>query len=102
MASKSNQSSVIIPLLANNLGAIDSNMFTITEHKLNGHNYLQWSQSVMMFICRKGNDDYLTGTMSKPGKEDPKFQIWKFENNMVMSWLNNSMTNEISDKFFVI
>ena len=56
----------------------------------------------MMFICGKGNDDYLTGAAIKPREEDLKFRSWKFENNMVMSWLINSMVNEIGFFFFVI
>ncbi|KAL5850211.1 hypothetical protein ACOSQ4_008224 [Xanthoceras sorbifolium] len=73
----------------------------ITGHKLNGHNYLQWSQSVSMFICGKGRDDYITGISESPAKEDPAFKQWKTENNMVMSWLINSMTNEIGENFLL-
>ncbi|RVW21682.1 hypothetical protein CK203_099910 [Vitis vinifera] len=43
-----------------NLGGNDSSPILITGHKLNGHNYLQWSQSVLLFICGKGKDEYLT------------------------------------------
>lgn len=28
----------------------------ITNHRLNGHNNLQWSKSIFMFICRKGRE----------------------------------------------
>ncbi|KAL5739623.1 hypothetical protein ACOSQ2_028803 [Xanthoceras sorbifolium] len=73
----------------------------ITNHKLNGHNYLQWSQSVMMFVCGKGKDDYLTGVVVAPSKEDPKYRTWKSENNMAMSWLINSMINEIGENFLL-
>ncbi|MCR2848069.1 hypothetical protein KN825_16150, partial [Weizmannia coagulans] len=38
--------------------------FPITNHKLNGNNYLQWSSSVLMFISGKGKDDYLNGEIS--------------------------------------
>lgn len=38
----------------------------ITGHKLNGNNYLQWSQSVLMFISGKGKDEYLTGEKIAP------------------------------------
>ena len=82
-------------------GGSDGNLLPITGHKLNGQNYLQWSQSVMMFICRKGRDDYLTGVAVPPSKEDPKYRTWKLENNMVMSWLINSMTNEIGENFLL-
>ncbi|RVX06552.1 Retrovirus-related Pol polyprotein from transposon RE2 [Vitis vinifera] len=40
----------------------------ITGHKLNGHNFLQWSQSVMMYVCGKGKDEYLTGEVAIPEK----------------------------------
>ncbi|RVW90308.1 hypothetical protein CK203_036736 [Vitis vinifera] len=81
-----------------NKGSIDS-FLPITGHKLNGHNYLQWSQSMMMFICGKSKDDHLTRAVTIPKKEDPTFKVWKSENNMVMSWLINSMTNEIGENF---
>ncbi|KAF5450286.1 hypothetical protein F2P56_030651 [Juglans regia] len=79
----------------------DSNLMPITGHKLNGNNYLQWSHSVMMFICGKGKDDYLTGDAAKPNKTDEKFKVWNAENNMVMSWLINSMTNDIGENFLL-
>lgn len=79
----------------------DGSLLPITGHKLNGHNYLQWSQSVLMFVCGKGKDDYLTGVTTAPKKEDSSFKTWKTENNMVMSWLINSMTNEIGETFLL-
>ena len=36
-----------------------------------------------------------------PKEEDPKYKTWKSENNMVMSWLINSMTNEIGENFLL-
>ena len=79
----------------------DQNPHTITSHKLNGQNYLQWSQSVQMFICGRSKDDYLTGEAKAPKADDPKFRIWKAENNMVMSWLVNSMMPEIGENFLL-
>ncbi|KAG5219081.1 Retrovirus-related polyprotein from transposon [Salix suchowensis] len=79
----------------------ENSSLLITCHKLNGYNYLQWSSSVMMFICGKGRDDYLTGEATMPGKEDPQFRNWKTENHMIMSWLINSMTNEIGENFLL-
>ncbi|KAL5840222.1 hypothetical protein ACOSQ4_012830 [Xanthoceras sorbifolium] len=72
-------------MISGSTGGSDSNSHhpLITGHKLNGHNYLQWSQSIMMFVCGKGKDDHLTGTAVAPSKEDPTFRTWKSENNMV-------------------
>ena len=53
----------------------------------------------MMFICGKGKDDFITGVAESPGVESPTYKQWKTENNMVMSWLINSMTNDIGENF---
>ena len=55
----------------------------------------------MMFIYGKGKDDYLTGEVTIPDKNDPKFKVWKTENHMVMSWLINSMNNNIGENFLL-
>ena len=36
-----------------------------------------------------------------PEKNDPKFRQWKAKNHMVMSWLINSMNNEIGENFLL-
>ncbi|RVW77073.1 hypothetical protein CK203_036858 [Vitis vinifera] len=84
-----------------NLGDNDSSPILITGHKLNGHNYLQWSQSVLLFICGKGKDEYLTGEAAMPETTEPGFRKWKIENSMIMSWLINSMNNDIGENFLL-
>ncbi|RVW39495.1 Retrovirus-related Pol polyprotein from transposon RE1, partial [Vitis vinifera] len=71
----------------------------ITGHKLNGQNFIQWAQSVRIFICGKGKEEYLTGAIVQPKEDDPRYRTWKLENSMVMSWLINSMTNDIGENF---
>ncbi|XP_052173043.1 uncharacterized protein LOC127788605 [Diospyros lotus] len=102
MVGVSSQPSEIVPFQTTNSVNMDNNSpFTITGHKLNGQNFIQWSQSVMMFICGKGKDDYQTGAVSKPKEDAAQYRIWKAENNMVMSWLINSMNNEIGENFLL-
>ena len=55
----------------------------------------------MMFICSRGKDDYLTGAVPQPMKEDPKFKGWKVENNMVIFWLINLINNETRGNFIL-
>ena len=43
----------------------------------------------------KGKINRLMGTRPKPG--DPRFEAWDEEDSMIMAWLWNSMTHEISD-----
>ncbi|PIN18143.1 hypothetical protein CDL12_09191 [Handroanthus impetiginosus] len=83
------------PTKSGNLDGPENVQIPITGHKLNGNNYVQWSQSVKMFICGRGKDEYLTNEIVPPKPDDPKYRTWKIQNNLVMSWLVNSMTNEI-------
>lgn len=96
MVSSSLNSEVTSPqdsTVSNLSGTQDSDQIHITDHKLNEINSHHWSQSVMMFVCGKGIDDYLSRAAARPKADDPKFRIWKSVNSMVMSWLINSMTN---------
>ncbi|RVW52517.1 Retrovirus-related Pol polyprotein from transposon TNT 1-94 [Vitis vinifera] len=77
----------------------DGIILPITGHKLNGQNFIQWAQSVRIFICGKGKEEYLTGAIVQPKEDDPGYRTWKLENSMVMSWLINSMTNDIGENF---
>ena len=96
----SGTSTTALPSLTNAVPS-EGSLIPVTSHKLTGHNYLQWSQSVMMFICGRGRDDYLTGATAQPKPEDPQFRTWRAENNLVMSWLINSMTTEIGENFLL-
>ena len=64
-------------------------------YRLNGKNYLKWSQLVRTVLKGKGKISHLMGTGPKPG--DPHFESWDEEDSMIMAWLWNSVTPEISD-----
>ncbi|RVW99246.1 Retrovirus-related Pol polyprotein from transposon TNT 1-94 [Vitis vinifera] len=78
---------------------METSHLPITAHKLNGQNYLQWSQSILMFIRGKEKDDYITGASAAPETTASTYKKWIAENNMVMSWLVNSMTTDIGENF---
>ncbi|RVW91107.1 hypothetical protein CK203_039906 [Vitis vinifera] len=78
---------------------METSHLPITAHKLNGQNYLQWSQSILMFIRGKEKDDYITGASAAPETTTSTYKKWIAENNMVMSWLVNSMTADIGEIF---
>ncbi|XP_052625897.1 uncharacterized protein LOC128132928 [Lactuca sativa] len=62
--------------------------------KLNGRNYIVWSQIVRTFLKGKGKLSHLTGPI--PREDDPSFAAWDVEDSSIMSWLWNSMQPEIS------
>jgi len=79
--------------------AHDSHSVQITTIRLNGENFLRWSQSVRMYIRGRGKIGYLTGEKKEPALEDPSHPTWDAENSMVMTWLVNSMEEEISSNY---
>ena len=54
-------------------------------YRLDGKNYLKWSQLVRTVLKRKGKISHLMGTGPKPG--NPRFEVWDDEDSMIMAWL---------------
>ncbi|XP_074556441.1 uncharacterized protein LOC141812295 [Curcuma longa] len=71
----------------------------ITTIRLNGDNFLRWSQSVRMYIRGQGKIGYITGDKKAPAVNDPLHAVWDAENSMVMTWLVNSMEEDISTNY---
>ncbi|XP_073132836.1 uncharacterized protein [Henckelia pumila] len=77
----------------------ESTSLQITNHKLNGKNFFQWSRSVQLVIRGKGKFGYLDGSISPPSATDPTYQNWDVPNSMVMAWLINSMEESIGETY---
>ncbi|KAA8545242.1 hypothetical protein F0562_020026 [Nyssa sinensis] len=65
-------------------------------HKLDGMNYLAWSEFVRLYITGKGKLGYLTGNKPQPEATDPTFTNWVEENAMLMTWFLQTMTLDVS------
>lgn len=64
-------------------------------YKLNGNNYLKWSQLVKTTLKGKEKVKHLTD--APPKQKDPKLDKWDTEDSVIIAWLWVSMTLEISD-----
>ena len=69
--SSSSVAAIPVPRQMVTHGHVEPSTLPITGYKLNGQNYIQWSQSVLMYICGKDKDDYLTGVAAAPPMGDP-------------------------------
>ena len=78
------------------------NSLQITIHKLNGQNFLQWSQSVKMYLRGRGRLGYLTGSTAAPEPTDPSYDKWESENSLIMAWLINSMEVDIGKTYLFL
>ena len=68
----------------------DTQTLQITQHRLNGTNYRESSQSVILVFRGKGKMGYLDGSIPRPPVTAAGYNQWIAENSIVMSWLINS------------
>ena len=64
---------------------------------LNGDNYGTWSISISIALSAKNKIGFVDGSIQKPLGTDAKFSDWKRCNDMVLSWILNSIDRSISD-----
>jgi hypothetical protein len=73
-----------------------------TTVKLDGLNYLGWSQSALLSIKSRGKMGQLNDRIQEPKPNDPTYDIWEGENSTVMSRLLHSMKPKISQGYLFL
>ena len=66
----------------------------VTE-ELTDQNYYQWSRSITVALSAKMKLGLVNGTVTSPPANSPLLAMWSRCNDMVLSWLLNSMSSEI-------
>ena len=94
-SSQTQNTSFPVSPMANHPSSIHSSML-ITGHRLNGKNYLEWSQSVKLAIDGRGKLGYLTGEIKEKKSSDDGYNTWRSENSLVTAWLLSSMDASIA------
>ena len=74
----------------------DNPGFILVTQPLSGDNYHTWHRSMIMALTAKNKIGFVDGSISKPDPTDPLFLSWTRCNNMVLSWLLNSVSKEIA------
>lgn len=67
--------------------SFDSHSLQITQHKLNGLNFREWFQSVILVIRGRGKVGYLTGVVTPPSDTAPIIALGK--QKIPLSWLGS-------------
>ena len=81
------------------LQASDHPGMCLTNIKLNGTNFQQWSRSVKIALRTITKIGFIEGTCERPASTSPKYEQWIRCDNMVVSWLLNSIVPELSEAF---
>ncbi|KAF8387792.1 hypothetical protein HHK36_026447 [Tetracentron sinense] len=68
----------------------------LVSQPLNGDNYATWSRSMSMALSAKNKTGFIDGSMPKPNASSTKYSSWVRCNNMVSSWLLNSINPDLA------
>ena len=64
---------------------------------LNGENYASWSRSMMIALSAKNKFEFVDGSIPKPSNTEPeKTKLWLRNNNIIISWILNAVSKDIS------
>ena len=69
----------------------------LVSQLLTGENYASWSRSIMIAFSVKNELGFIDGSINKPIETDiDLFDCWCRNSNIVIAWLSNSVSKEIS------
>ncbi|MCI27991.1 hypothetical protein A2U01_0049191, partial [Trifolium medium] len=63
---------------------------------LDGKNYHSWARSMRKAIITKNKLRFLDGSSPMPNEYDPTYEAWMRCNNLVISWIQNSVSASIA------
>ena len=75
----------------------DHPSIVLVSHHLTGANYNTWSRAMVMALTAKNKISFIDGSIPCPESDDFLFGTWIRCNNMVISWILNSVHKDIAD-----
>jgi Trp operon repressor len=80
----------------------DSLSSILVSQPLTGENYNSWSRSMLMALNAKNKLCLLDGSLPKPSDSSTIFKNWTRCNDMVLSWIINSVSKDIAESIIYI
>jgi len=74
----------------------DSPNLILVSQSLTGENYASWSYLIMIALFVKNKLGFINGIIVRPSGDITLFNAWIRSNNIVISWILNSISKEIS------
>ncbi|KAL5810760.1 hypothetical protein ACOSQ3_027485 [Xanthoceras sorbifolium] len=75
----------------------DSPDLVLVSQQLTGDNYASWSRAMLIALSVKNKLGFIDGSISKPdGNQIDLLNSWIRNNNIVISWILNSVSKDIS------
>lgn len=79
------------------LSHADNQVMILVSQHLDGDNYISWSRSMIIALSAKNKLGFVNGSIQCPTDSNPNLlYVWSRGNNIVISWILNSVSKEIS------
>lgn len=79
------------------LHSSDSPGMTLVNASLDGKGFQGWKRTVLIVLSAKNKTGFISGSCAAPDPCSNDYQPWSRCNDMVTSWLLNSLSREIAD-----
>ena len=66
---------------------------------LNEFNYLPWSRAIKIALGGRSKLGFITGTTKPPEADSHEYEVWLSKDQLVMSWILNSMERNLAEIF---
>ncbi|KAM1630383.1 hypothetical protein ACFX2K_018526 [Malus domestica] len=66
---------------------------------LNEFNYLPWSRAISLALGGRSKLEYINGSIGPPERSSTSYGAWHANDQLVMSWILNSMKPKLSELF---
>ena len=96
-SSKTETNVIIDPSDPFYLHSSDHPGISLVTKPLNGDNYATWSRLMSIALSAKNKTGFVDGSIDKPPAADEKHALWQRCNDMVLSWILNSIDPNLGD-----
>lgn len=69
---------------------------------LNGNNYHKWARLMKKALISKNKFKFVDGSITVPDHFDPSYDAWEQCNNMIHSWILNSVSPSIANSIMFL
>jgi hypothetical protein len=95
---KESSSLKVTPFFNNNTDDINTAQ-RLSSVLLNEFNYLPWSKVVTITLCGRSKLEFINNSISSPDVDPPEYEMWLSKDQLVMSWILNSMEQNLAEIF---
>ena len=95
MAVQGSRMSQIEPTNPLYIHPFDNPGLPLVANVFNGENFDNWKRSVIIALSAKHKLPFIDGSCPDPGAASPTCPLWQRNNAMVLSWLLNSLNDNI-------